>query len=177
MRKLINLLVVVILFTIASCATNPHVGNSYYTQFALQYEKNSHYTTNYRKGILLPINSEVKIKKMNKKSIVAEVVSLGQEIRIINVPKHTGQNIDEAFDRIFAQTPKGLSGFSDLEKRNIKLGKVEKGMRKEAVIAAIGYPPQIETASLEANEWTYWSARFNKFKVFFQDNKVTNVKN
>lgn len=50
-------------------------------------------------------------------------------------------------------------------------------MRKEAVIAAIGYPPGTGTPSLEANEWRYWTSRFDTFIVRFKDGKVTEIIN
>ena len=180
MRNFFHLLAaIIILISVSSCQGDYRnlVGTDYYTKFSLQYEKEQYLTTNYRRGILLPVNSRVMIKKMNNKAILVEIKQSGQKLSIINVPKHTNENINQVFDKIFSKTPIDLSNFSELEKRNIAEGKVENGMRKEAVIVAIGYPPYIKTPTLESNEWIYWSSKFNKFSVSFENNKVSNIKN
>ena len=48
-------------------------------------------------------------------------------------------------------------------------------MRKNAVIVAIGYPPTSKTASLDSDQWTYLSNRFNHFIVHFKNGKVDRV--
>ncbi len=65
--------------------------------------------------------------------------------------------------------------FSELRNFSIKNGTVAKGMRKKAVLVAIGYPPAIETMSLDSDQWTYWSSRFNKFIVYFRNGKVYKI--
>lgn len=77
----------------------------------------------------------------------------------------------------FSKNKLNLSKFNALEKKNINKGTVEKGMRKSAVIVAIGYPPATRTASLESDAWTYWSNRFNTFIVHFENDKVSRIQN
>jgi hypothetical protein len=48
-------------------------------------------------------------------------------------------------------------------------------MSKKAVLAAIGYPPQHVTPSLEGNDWTYWSNLFNRFVIHFKNDKVEDI--
>ena len=178
MRNIFQLITLAALAILSSCAgeIDSRINQNYYTKFSLHHEKGHYFTTNYNRGMLLPVNSEVVIEKVNKKVIGVEILSSGERFTIINVPKHTDENIDQAFNKIFSKAPLNLSNFSALEKRNITEGKVENGMRKEAVIAAIGYPPKIKTPTLESNEWIYWTSRFDKISITFQDGKVAGMK-
>lgn len=147
----------------------------YYTQFSLFQEKNNFRTTNYRKGILIPINTAVTLLKMNSKEAEVRLVDSGQILTIENVPKHTLDDMQTAFNKIFKPEKVDLRKFSANEQDAILAGRVIKGMSRNAVIAAIGYPPQHETPTLTMNDWTYWSNRFNRFIVHFKHDKVESI--
>jgi hypothetical protein len=42
-------------------------------------------------------------------------------------------------------------------------------MTKPGVVFALGYPPPHVTPSLEADRWTYWTNRFNKLAILFDE--------
>lgn len=147
----------------------------YYTQFSLFEEKNNFRTTNYRKGILIPINTEVSLVSINAKEATLRLVSSGLQLTIENVPKHTNDDMQTAFNKIVSPNKVDLSHFSAAERESIMVGKAIKGMSKKAVIAAIGYPPTTETPSIDANDWTYWAHRYDRFVVHFKDGKVDNI--
>lgn len=48
-------------------------------------------------------------------------------------------------------------------------------MSKDAVIAALGYPPKHQTPTLKGNQWRYWRTLFKTFVVHFEDDKVDNI--
>lgn len=175
MRKIAILLFFILSACSSKYANDPRVGASYYTKFALQHEKGHYYTTNYRKGILLPVNSQVMINKMSSKAIIFTVAKTGEEIQLINVPKHTNENIDEIFSKTFSKSPTNLEKFSSLERGKISQGKIAKGMSKKAVIVAYGYPPYIKTPTLESNEWVYWTSRFDKVNVTFAGGEISKI--
>lgn len=152
------------------------VGESYYTQFAMRYEKAVHLTTNFRRGALIPVNTKVKLQKITAKTIEVEIDGMPKPLLIKNVIKHTGDTTVQAFDKYLSFKKINLRKFNSLERRLIKKGKVVKGMSKKAVIVAIGYPPITETMNLEADTWVYWSGRFNKFNVNFRRGKVSGIK-
>lgn len=175
--KLRNILLslVSILF-VSSCASSVpdfRVGKTYYTQFSIRFEGDRYYSTGYQRGQLLPINSSVTIDKINEK-IIAVTLPSGQKLSIINMKKHTSESVDDYFGKIFDDSLKNLSKFSKLEKEAILKGEIKNGMRKDAVIAAVGYPPKIATSSVDDNEWTYWQSKFSKYRVVFKNGKVTN---
>ncbi|MCK9606567.1 MAG: outer membrane protein assembly factor BamE [Methylomonas sp.] len=150
-------------------------GQVYYTQFSLFQEKNNFRTTNYRKGILIPINTAVSLQSIRADQAELRLVESGQPLSIENVPKHTVDDMQTAFKKIAGPNKVDLSQFSATEKDAILAGQVKKGMSRKAVLAAIGYPPQNETPSLNSNDWTYWSNRFNRFIVHFKNDKVDNI--
>lgn len=148
------------------------IGSRYYTHYSFQYEKNRHRTTNYRRGFLVPVNTEVELVSFGRKGFVIQVLPAGPRIEIENVAKHTGDTVEQAFRKMLADTKLDLSRFTPAEREHILAGKVVPGMRKEAVIAALGYPPKTATPSLDMDEWRYWSSRFDTFIVRFKDGKV-----
>ncbi len=151
------------------------VGGTYYTQFVIRYEKGTHLTTNYRRGASIPVNTPVKLLNITSKTIEVQVDNSNQKLLIKNVEKHTGDDVYRAFDKLFAKKKVNLSKFTALERAQIDRGSVAKGMSKDAVIIAIGYPPITETMNLDSNTWVYWSGRFNRFNVHFKDGKVSKV--
>ncbi len=147
----------------------------YYTQFSLFQEKNTFRTTNYRKGILIPINTAVTLQNMGSKEAEVRLADSGQILTIENVPKHTVDDMQTAFSKILKPEKVDLHKFSATEKDAILAGRAVKGMSRDAVIAAIGYPPQHETPALSMNDWTYWKNRFDRFIVHFKNDKVESI--
>jgi hypothetical protein len=152
-----------------------NVGESYYTQFVIRYEKRTHLTTNYRRGAAIPVNTRVKLLKITSKIIEVEVDTIAMTLVVKNIQKHTNDDVYQAFDKLFATQKVNLAIFNTLENKYIKRGTIVKGMGKSAVTVAIGYPPVTETHSLEANSWVYWSSRYNKFRVDFNNGKVSRI--
>ncbi len=151
------------------------IGESYFTQFVIRYEKNRHLTSNFRRGPSIAVNTKVTLAKISTKSMELELEGWAKPLVIKNVPKHTGDDIYQAFDKLFSKTKVNLNKFNRLERKNIKTGTVAKGMRKKAVTVAIGYPPITETMSLDVDTWVYWSGRFNRFNVNFRQGKVVSI--
>ncbi|MFI3135830.1 MAG: hypothetical protein QX197_03540 [Methylococcaceae bacterium] len=150
-------------------------GGIYFTQVVMHYEKNTFPTTNYQVGIAIPVNTQVKLLEMDKNTISIEIGNPAQKIVVKNIPKHTGDDIYQAFNKLFAKQKVNLSQFNALEKEHIDAGNVAVGMRKKAVTTAIGYPPNTRTANLDANAWVFWRNRFNTFIVNFKNDKVSDI--
>jgi hypothetical protein len=181
-----GLLLLLMMLSLVSCekALKPEelpayiaVGETYYTQFVIRYEKGTYLTTNYRRGASIPVNTPVKLLNISSKAIEVQVDNSNQKLLIKNVEKHTGDYVYRAFDKLFAKKKINLSKFNPLEMSHINSGTVANGMSKAAVIVAIGYPPVTETSSLDNNTWVYWSGRFNRFNVHFNNGKVSKVEN
>lgn len=167
---------------LAGCATlsDPaipaaKVGATYYTQFSLFEEGGEHITTNYRRGILVPINTQVRFVDADSRKIVVERLDTGGRLTLVNVPEYSGENIRGIFHRTLAESPVDLEAFTPLERDNIKGGTIALGMSKDAVLRSLGYPPKHKTPTLESNVWRYWRHRLGSYLVRFADGKVVDV--
>ena len=140
----------------------------YFTRYSLMYEKGKHYTTNYRVGVLLPANSKVTFVAGNNKRLKLRREN-GTEVLIDNVAKHTGESMEQAFDKLLSPTPLDLEQFTEDEREAIALGQVRKGMSRDAVLTALGYPPVTGTPTLEQRTWKYWRSRWATFLVVFDE--------
>ena len=158
-------------------APNIDAGKTYYTQFSLFQEKNEFRTTNYRRGLLIPINTAATLVAIDKKRIEVRLNKTGQPLTVENVQKHTNEDSQQAFKKIFGTQPVDLSRFPPGERENILNGEVKRGMSRSAVLAAIGYPPASSTPSLKADEWMYWASRYDRFIVRFRDERVVEIVN
>jgi len=152
-------------------ATN---GEIYYTQFSLFYEKNAWVTTDYRKGILVPINTSVTFLKAGGEAINLRLPD-GSPLKIINIEKYSGEKTAGLFNQLLGKNLVELSPFTTTEKENILAGTVALGMSKAAVIKALGYPPKHKTPSLDANQWRYWKNRYGTMLVTFADGRVSGI--
>lgn len=184
MRLVRGLSALLIVFLLISCSrtlkpeefpAHIMIEDTYFTQFVIRYEKGTHLTTNFRRGSAVPVNTQVKLLKIDSKTIEVEWDNSSQKLVIKNVTKHTGDDVFKAFDKLFGKEKVNLAGFSSLERNQITSGSVAPGMRKDAVLVAIGYPPVTETLSLESDRWVYWSGRFNRFNVYFKNGKVSQI--
>jgi len=146
-----------------------------YTQTNMWEEKSRIYSTNYNRGMLVPVNSEIKIDSMTNKTIVFTVVKTSQKITLINVQKHTKLSSPDLAKQVFGKKQVNLSSFSKSAKEAIKAGNVKNGMTKDEVLVARGYPPVILTNNLKQNSWIYQKNRFGKMRIDFKNNKVSNV--
>ena len=93
----------------------------------------------------------------------------GTEVLIENVAKHTGESMEQAFDKLLSPTPIDLSQFTADEREAIALGQVRKGMSRDAVLVAMGYPPVTGTPTLDSHTWKYWRNRWATFLIVFDD--------
>jgi len=147
-----------------------------YAAHSFFHQKGRHLTTNYRTGTLVPVNTKVRIISSSRKSIRIERAEGGQVIEIVNVANYSGEDIHGIFDRMFSPAPIDLSRLSDGERDLILAGKAGVGMRRKAVIMALGYPPSHKTPSLQDKEWRYWQDRFRTFFVEFGNGKVVRIR-
>jgi len=166
-------------FGSAPKAAAPEVAaQTWYTQFTLQYEKGVHRTTNYRKGIVVPINTPVKVLARSGNTIRVMLQPSGPELSIENERDFSGEDLQGIFDRTFKPAPVDLSRYTPEQLKVIQSGDRFGliGMDRDGVIHAIGYPPKHHTPSLGLNTWKYWYTRFNTFAVEFVNDRVERLR-
>lgn len=147
----------------------PVVGETYHMRHCIMHEKGTHLATNYWRGGLLPINTQVTLVSLKKKTMKLRVVETGEEVEIENVPDFTKKDIPTIARNMLTRTPVPLDGFGAEIARKIKNGELASGMTREQVVMARGYPPSHKTSSLSQDTWTYWSSRFVVLTIVFED--------
>lgn len=112
------------------------------------------YSTNYKMGPMIPVNSEVLLESAGRNAITFRFE--GEQVTLRNVSDRTLTNMEQLFRRYFGTEPVDLSSFTPFEQEQISKGTWAPGMSKAAVLVARGYPPADETPQLEADRWTFW---------------------
>ncbi|MEW5802672.1 MAG: hypothetical protein AB1847_11290 [bacterium] len=163
-------------------STNPE-GRTYYTKVNIWYEDPSRiFSTNYHKGNIIPVGTQVKIRSFRMDQIQFTDESEATVYTLIYMSKYSQVTMKELFDQYFSEGNVMAEGgeftkFTKEEQDNIKMGTIAEGMCREAVLMAYGYPPKHRTPSLSNNMWTYWNNRFDTVVITFQDDRVQNIKN
>lgn len=163
---------------LAACAFSPireFEGKTLYTQRNLWVADGVHETTNYRVGYMIPVNTRVRIGDTNERVIKVSVPGTGERFRIINIRKYTNQDIEGIFNRYFADERENLDVFGADEREAIEAGEIERGMSKDAVLIARGFPPAHETPSIRMDEWRFWKSGNDTRVVRFDIERVSDV--
>jgi hypothetical protein len=137
------------------------------------------YSVNYLQMGFIPVCTPVEILSLSEKKMTFRVAQSGVEYEYLFHRSLQGSKTAH-LDKIFgpAKTcPRArIAKMSKLDQAGIKEGSVKPGMTKNAVVIALGYPPEHATATLELDQWRYWRNRFNTMLVMFQNDKVSQVR-
>lgn len=143
-------------------------------------ERSRLYAVNYQQPGLIPVCSEVKIEGFKRNQMRFKVVKTGRAYTYINHKAAAGEPFNAHLLHFFGPEcdRKGLDRLNAADKAGVQAGTITKGMTRQGVIFAAGYPPKNRTPDLNATEWTFWKSRFDTFLVTFDDKgRVENVKN
>jgi hypothetical protein len=151
----------------------PVAGKDYFTRFTFHEEKNEHITTNYARGPVIPINTPVKLVSMSGSQLVLKRLDSGQEVKIKNEEKYTKKPIPEIASLMLSAEKTPLEKLPEDVAAAIRNGDMRKGMTKELVLMARGYPPAHETPSIDGDRWVYWSSRFVKQTIVFSNGRLS----
>lgn len=168
-----------ILFVLASGALQSAEPNSdVYLKFNLRYDaaRNTASCINYQNGIIVPAGSKVKILSYNSGKINFELSDKTKVVMEYH-KKFTGIAVEAWLDKVTSKSDPAdeWTKFDENEIKGIKSGKALVGMRKEAVLVALGYPAAHKTPAIEHDRWVYWSNRFAEFGVVFSSDRVVDV--
>lgn len=154
--------------------------------------------SNYSQGTMIPVNSKITLKDVNARQFSFHYN--GQVYVLLNNVKYSGLDISGVLNRYFSEKPVDLSKFTATERKVIAKPEgtkspvtyipsafvprsiggwgpttITKGMSKEAVLVARGYPPVHGTASTSLNAWKYWEDSGTTTIITFANNKVVSV--
>jgi hypothetical protein len=160
------LLLIGLFLPLVALSATPEIGKTYFTQYNFKVENERHLTTNYWRGELIPLNSEVVLEVLSGNEMVIAID--GRRIRFENVRKFTLRNIEEIAEELLSPKKVDIPGNSE-QRDDIESGTLALGMTKEQVLMTRGYPPRHKTASTKASRWVYWSSRFVQLTLVFRE--------
>ena len=149
-----------------------------YTLVNLHPDENNRrlYSVNYLQAGLIPLCTKVSIESVDSRRMVFRLADGGRQYSYL-FHDTLRESTSKHLDRFFGKTcdKKRIEGLRKADREGVLQGRVFPGMTKEAVILAMGYPPEHATPNLEANAWKYWKSRFDTILVHFVDGKVSRV--
>lgn len=147
-------------------------GQEYFTRSTIHVEDGEYVGTNYARGGIVPINTPVRVDAIRGNSISVHRVDTGDKIEIKNVEKYTMKPTTALGRLLLAAEQTPLDRLPPDLASSIKNGEMRKGMTKEQVLMARGYPPSHETPSIDGDRWVYWSSRFVKHTIVFANGRL-----
>ena len=150
----------------------PVVGQQYYTRYSFVYEKGLYETTNYSRGELVPINTQVTVLSLGGETMVLQLAT-GGTVKVQNREKVSQRDMAQIAHAMLSPHPVPIEKFDEATANSIKSGILKLGMTKEQVVMTRGYPPGHKTPSLDGDVWTYWSSRFVVDTLVFSNGVLT----
>ncbi len=128
------------------------------------------YAVNYQQQGLIPLCSEVVLLEANKKVMVFKMKDGGQKFSYY-YHKAAAEPFMDHLSRFFGREcdANKVKSMSKVDQDGIKQGVAIKGMTRDGVVLAMGYPPRHQTPNLEANTWKYWVNKFGTMRVVFNE--------
>ena len=132
--------------------------------------------------VVIPVNTQVDIgvrRGWKGREILITRTEDEKQIHMEYDIGRMGMGLEEYIDLITSPTanPVDLAGFSETDQKGIREGKPYKGMTKEGIRIALGYPAAHKTPSLEENTWIYWQTRYTTLEVVFDETgKVARIR-
>jgi len=148
-------------------------GKDYFTRFSFHEEDQTYLTTNYGRGELVPINTPVHVVAISFRKIALKRLDTGESLYIENVEKYSRRTIARIATDLLSSVKTPLDRLAPPLVAAIETGEMRKGMTKEQVLMARGYPPGHETPSIDSDRWKYWSSRFITQTIVFTNGRLT----
>lgn len=107
---------------------------------------------------------------------VAQVEIDGRPMRLVLEHRESETLQQWLAQIIVADDPRNkLAAFSPTVREAIRAGKLVKGMTREQVIMAVGYPQSSEKLPLDGPHWRYWWSGFSPYYVYWSRDKVSRI--
>jgi len=146
----------------------PVVGQQYYTRHCFMYEKGVSDATNYWRGSLVSINTQVTLVSLDDRSMLLRLKS-GETVKIESEERHSRRSMATVAHNLLTPQPVPVDKFDEAIASAIRSGTLKLGMTKEQVVMARGYPPGHKTPSLDSDRWCYWTSRYAEQTIAFSN--------
>ena len=106
--------------------------------------------------VIIPAGTEIQMVKNGRRGFVFTYDGGSKKVTFEYHSKRMGMSTDEYIELITSPEPVSYPGLSKQDQKGVADGKAYKGMTREGVMIALGYPAAHKTPSLDANTWIYW---------------------
>jgi hypothetical protein len=120
----------------------PQTGGTYFTRLTFFQEKNQHIATNYARGTVIPINTEVRLNQIKKKYFEIEILTSGEKIKIVNEPSYSGLQTEPLTGRYLADQKTPIEKLPEGLQVSVLAGELRLGMTKETALIARPQNPE-----------------------------------
>jgi len=130
---------------------------------------------NYAQLPFIAVGTPVLIRAVDDAQATVEIN--GQQMLLRPDPGHTRETPAQWLDKaVVAQDPRRrLDALPAGTRAAIQSGRVMKGMTREQVIMALGYPQVDDKKGLDAPSWRYWWSGFEPFYVQWTRDRVRKI--
>ena len=141
----------------------------------LRYSGDQLSSSNYARLPFIAVGTPVLIREIDNAQAIVEIN--GQQMLLRPDPAQTRESPARWLDKaVVAQDPRRRLGeFPAGVRAAIQSGRVMKGMTRDQVIMAIGYPHVDDKKGLEAPSWRYWWSDFESFYIQWTRDKVRKI--
>ena len=132
-------------------------------------------SANYAELPFIPLGSQVLIRVIDGPRAIVEVD--GKQLALRLDPAQTKENAAQWLERmVLTSDPRRrLDGFPAAVRLAIQSGRLSRGMTREQVIMALGYPNMDPGKGLDAPSWRYWWSSFEAFYVHWSRDKLSKI--
>lgn len=129
---------------------------------------------NYLAEEIFPLGTAIRLKAVSA-DVAIFIDNYNENYTLYWNKKNENLQFKDVFHKYFRVTSpdKMLEDVSVSILESISLGEVKRGMRKEYVLLALGYP--INKNPKKENLWIYWETKLKKRAIYFEDNNVTEI--
>lgn len=127
----------------------------------------ANYTNPGQGHVIIPAGTEILIIDKSRKSFTFKFDNGTKKVIYEFHKKRMGMSLDEYLGKITSIEPVSFEGLSAQDKKGLAEGKAYKGMSRDGVLCALGYPATHRTPSLDSTSWIYWTNRFGTIAVDF----------
>jgi hypothetical protein len=147
----------------SGCATLPDG----YTCCNLHYDADRISDANWRNLPMIPAGATIRIVNYGFNTAVVEID--GKPIKIAHDYGRDQESLETYVRKLVAQEdPRArVASYSPEVREAIFRGVVIRGMTREQVLVAVGYPPTHRTFTLESNVWHPWASRHGRYEIHF----------
>jgi len=131
----------------------------------------ANWTGPFQGHVVIPMNTKVVVTPQRRGFLILALNS-GIKINFQFDENRMGMSQDQYIDLITSPQKVSFSSFSSIDLKGIDKGAALRGMSKNGVMAALGYPAAHKTPSLESSEWVYWNSKFGTRVIIFNESGI-----